>query len=72
MSKSYDFSKKSDMKKFQKDLVKSIEAQVSKAIGENEVEINCPHCDKKINVHAGNNVCPYCSNNISVNFEFNG
>ena len=67
MPKSYDLSKKSDMRRFEKDLENKVIDLANKAIldGE-EFDYECPNCHNQIKIHIGKVVCPYCQFEIEV------
>lgn len=70
MSKNYDLSKQSDMRKFQKDLEShAINAAKQTAMGE-RYSIECPHCGKNITVPVGESICPMCKNKIELTLDF--
>lgn len=68
MSKKYDLSKKSDMRRFEKDLEKEVMDVAKKSISKSGLEIECPHCGKTIHVQLGDNICEHCSNQVVVKF----
>jgi hypothetical protein len=68
VKKKYDISKKSDMRRFSRDLEKSITGQINNAIN-NGFEIDCPSCDRSIKVTPGLNQCVYCKKEIDFNVK---
>lgn len=67
MSKTYDLSNKSDMKKFEKDLdAKVLDIATESIKNGTEIEYECPNCHKQISIHVGKNVCPYCNLEIEA------
>lgn len=71
MSKSYDLSKKSDMRKFQSDLESQvIDAAKQTAMGE-KYDVECPHCGQPVTVPVGKSRCPKCKNIIDLTLDFN-
>ncbi len=60
MTRKYDISKKSDMRRLERDLKASIqkaaEDQFKKALNSFE----CPNCGRTFHAHTGNVTCPYC------------
>ena len=68
MSKKYDLSKKSDMRRFEKDLEKEVMDVAKKSISESGLDIECPHCGKTIRVQLGDNICEHCGNQVVVGF----
>lgn len=69
MSKKYNLLSKSDMRRFSRDLEKSVRQQASDAIQKSLHEFTCPSCGKKIQVHIGANTCPYCGQKIDLKFD---
>lgn len=67
MSRKYDISKKSDMRRLERDLKatiqKAAEDQYKKALSHFE----CPNCGQTFNAHAGHVTCPYC--HTEYNFQ---
>lgn len=66
MSKSYNLGKKSDMKRFEKDLIKGVEKVASDAIRQNGIDIDCPFCHHSFTAQVGPNTCPHCHNQIDL------
>lgn len=67
MSKKYRIDKKSDMRKFQRDLKKSIVNEAKKKFMSTG-KIKCPGCKMTINLSSGIKTCPNCGNGIDVHF----
>lgn len=65
MPKKYNLLSKSDMRKFQKDMEKSVMDAATDSIKNGSYDIECPHCSKHVKVKLGNNICPYCRNTIT-------
>jgi DNA-directed RNA polymerase subunit RPC12/RpoP len=69
MSKSFDLSNKSDMRRFQKELTalpkKLVEEQLKKGI-----DTKCPNCSKTITIRPNMNVCRYCGQKISAQVSY--
>lgn len=68
MSKKYDLSKKSDMRRFEKDLEKEVMDVAKESISKSGLDIECPHCGKPIHVQLGDNICEHCGNQVVVGF----
>ena len=51
--------------KTEKELKKAIKKEIIKK----GIEINCPHCNKKIKVKQQTKTCPKCKTKININFE---
>lgn len=67
--KRYNISKKSDLKRFERDInakVKDIAKQKALSM---PYTVKCENCGNDISVHAGSNVCPFCRKavNLKVN-----
>lgn len=71
MSKKYDMRKKSDMRRFQKDLEKHMYDLAKESLSNESFEINCPSCNQPIKVHEGINTCDFCNKEIDVDLDFN-
>lgn len=71
MSKNYNLSKKSDMRRFQKDFKQHMYDLAKESLSNESFEINCPNCNQSIEVHEGINTCDFCSKEIDVDLEFN-
>ena len=65
----YDISKKSDMRKFSRDLEKQILDNVEKEIKKTGIEIECPNCKKKFKAKGGKNTCPHCKKVIDLDIN---
>lgn len=59
MSKKYNISSSSDMKRFMKDLEKTVLHEADKQIRKNGLEIECPNCHAAVRIKPGE-VCPSC------------
>ena len=69
MPKTYDLSKKADMRKLAKALESNLVDLAKDGIADNGVEIECPHCGKSILVTPGLNTCAFCKNEINVTLD---
>lgn len=70
MRKKYNLGKKSDMRRFQRDLEKAANDIVSDATSKMSIDIQCPNCGSNIKAKSGNQKCPICSSNIELKFNF--
>ena len=66
MAPKYDMSKASDRNRFAQDLKKAAMENAK----EQEITVNCPKCGKKIQIHNGENFCPFCESQINLHLEF--
>lgn len=69
MARKYDISKKSDMRRLQRDLEKTIKQKATSSIKGGRYEVTCPHCGAKPKVPVGRSSCPYCHNLIDLNLD---
>lgn len=69
MAKKYNLLSKSDMRKFQKDLEKTVMAEAKSAALKGKYDISCPHCNKSVVVRVGKNSCPHCHNEIEFKLD---
>ena len=69
MSKKYDLSKKSDMRRFERDLADTAMDLAMEYAKEGEFEIECPHCGKAISIPVGESDCPECGGRINLSFQ---
>ncbi len=72
MAKKYNLGKKSDMRKFQRDLEKSALDQAKQAFSSMQYQIECPGCKAKLNVSTGAQLCPSCGSEINFNLNHQG
>lgn len=68
-AKKYDLFSKSDMRKFQKDLEKTVMKESKSAMLKGKYDIGCPTCGKIVNVSVGKSVCPHCHNEIDFKLD---
>lgn len=59
MKKKYDITKKSDMRRFARDLEQEILNRAEEAIND-QMGNACPNCGSHLRLHFGTNVCPEC------------
>jgi len=57
------------MRKFQKDLEKSVMEKAKSAALKGKYDIKCPACGKSINAPVGKSICPYCHNEIDFKLD---
>ena len=70
MTKPYDLSKKSDMRKFERDLKKAVTDIAIDAVESGfKFDIQCPHCNRPVSVPAGPSVCPLCGGEIELTVQ---
>ncbi len=69
MAKKYNLLSKSDMRRFSRDLEKSVKQQASDAIKKSLHEFTCPSCNRKFQVRVGANTCPHCGQCIDLKFD---
>lgn len=70
MAKSYDLSKKSDTKRFTRDLEREIRGIARKKIELGGLEIECPKCGAPMSVTPGLNACPSCRKTTEASFDW--
>lgn len=69
MSKKYNIGKKSDMRRFAKDLENSLVDAAKGKLMSRRYDVECPRCQSKIPVPIGKSVCPYCKHEIDLNLN---
>lgn len=69
MGKNYNLSSKSDMKKFQKDLEKTIMKKATSALMKKQYNVSCPHCQSEVKVPVGKSSCPVCHKPIDLELD---
>lgn len=69
MSRTYKLGSKSDMRRFYKDLEKTIMKEATSALMKKKYKISCPHCNSQVEVHVGKNSCPICHK--TIDFQLN-
>ena len=72
MAKSYDLGKKSDMKRFARNLEREIRGIAEKKIEQVGLEIECPGCGTPMSVTPGLNTCPSCGETRGIAFDWTG
>lgn len=71
MSKTFDITSKSDMKKFKDHLHNAVVEEATAAVNAMNFDINCPDCDAAISVPVGRSSCPNCNQEIDLNLDIN-
>lgn len=69
MTKKYNLSSKSDMRRFAKDLEKQVYSNAEQQILSRTYEVECPDCHSKISIKPGKSFCPVCHNEIDFNLN---
>ncbi len=70
MSRKYDLSKKSDMRRFEKDLHQAVIDKAVEAVNSGMTfDIECPHCNQPVSVPAGLSECPLCHQTIELTVQ---
>lgn len=69
MTRKYKLGSKLDMKHFEKDLMKKAHSLAEDTITSKDIEIECPHCHKKISVSKGLSYCPNCHATINTDIK---
>lgn len=72
MSKKYNLGNKSDMRRFERDLNKSVQNMTINALRSQAITIECPYCKRSFSACSGSNTCPYCrrSVDLKLNIDF--
>lgn len=70
MTKKYNISSKSDMRRFQRDLEKTVIKEAKSTALKGKYETSCPHCGYRVTVRVGINSCPHCRNDIEFSLNF--
>ena len=71
MGRTYNLGSSSDMKRFTRDLKKSVMNQARSAVYDMDFDVECPHCKSNFKAHSGMNFCPICRNQVNVNLNIN-
>lgn len=69
MAKKYNLGSKSDMRRFERDLKKSVMDQAESAIRRSSHEVVCPNCKRSFSAHIGSNTCPFCKQLIYLQLD---
>lgn len=67
MAKKYKIGSKSDMRRFERDLQKSLERSVASQVNNLSIDVKCPKCGHTFKASSGSNVCPHCKSEITLN-----
>lgn len=67
MTKKYNLGKKSDMKRFERDILKKVTSIAEQNVLSRDYEVECPHCHNKVSVPNGFSYCPKCHGAINTN-----
>lgn len=70
MSRKYNLGKKSDMRRFERDLKNQILSAAKQEMRKGSYDIACPHCNTKISANVGRNTCPHCGNTVDLTLNF--
>ena len=69
MARKYNLGSKSDMRRFERELKKSVMDQAKTSIMRGTHKVTCPHCGHNLNAHIGSNTCPHCKQLIHLNLD---
>lgn len=69
MAKKYNLGNKSDMKRFEQDIMNKVHSIAEDTVMSNGCEIECPHCHKKVSVPNGFSYCPKCHGAINTDIK---
>lgn len=69
MSKNYNLGNKSDLRRFKKDLNKTVQNMAVNALQSRSITVTCPHCKKKFPAHSGANTCPFCRRSVNLQLD---
>ena len=71
MAKKYNLSSSSDMRRFRRDMERTIMDQARSAVSEMSYDVTCPHCNSTFPAHSGLNICPFCQNQVELKLDIN-
>lgn len=71
MSKEYNLGSKSDMRRFERDLNKSVQNVAVNALQSRAITVTCPRCKRKFSAHSGTNTCPFCRQTVDLQLDIN-
>lgn len=71
MSKNYNLGSKSDMRRFQRDLEKSIKSETISSLHKQKYDVTCPHCGHSVKIPTGKSLCPFCHKEIDLTLDIN-
>lgn len=69
MSKTYKLNSKSNMKKFETDLMNDILSKAEADLYQRSYDIKCPNCNAPISAKPGRNFCSICGEEINLNLD---
>ena len=67
--KKYNISKKSDLKHFERDIMKKMQFMAEEKVQSRYYKVKCKNCHSKILAHMGYNQCPNCKHTFSLNMD---
>ena len=70
MAKKYNLGSKSDMRRFQRDLEKTVMKKATSTLMKKRCDIPCPHCQSQVTVPVGKSSCPICHQPIDFQLNF--
>lgn len=71
MSKNYNLNSKSDMRRFERDLNKSVQNMAVNALHSQAITVKCPHCKRSFSARSGANTCPFCRKSVDLKLNIN-
>lgn len=69
MTKKYNIGSKSDMRRFERDLQKSLDRNIASQVNNLSIDVKCPKCGNTFKASSGSNVCPHCKSEITLNIS---
>lgn len=69
MAPKYDISKASDMRRFERALKEAALKQAEKQLEKKGIAVVCPKCGNTIQIHTGQNICPFCKSELNFHLE---
>jgi hypothetical protein len=69
MTKNYDISSKSDMRRLTRDIESQVKRTARDSLLANGTDTSCPHCGGTFHAQQGTCFCPHCRKTIEVNFD---
>jgi len=71
MAKKYDLSKKSGLRRFERDSIKTLQDNIAAQVFDRTYDVECPHCKAKISVRPGHSLCIGCGGEINLELNIN-
>lgn len=71
MSKTFNLGSASDMRRFERELMKSVQKEVTNSLHSEYFDVQCPHCNCTFPARSGSNICPVCRNTVELNLNIN-